>query len=112
MAEAASSASCLIKHLYLFPLCLFVTGNNHLSDALTVLDNKRIRPKIYENNTHLATVVGIYGARSIQYCYTTLQGKSASWTHLSFEALGQREEKARRNQAQREDGILESIVRR
>ena len=49
-----------------------MAGNNHLSDALTVIDDKILLRQIDEYDTYLTTIVGIDGARSVQYGQTML----------------------------------------
>ena len=59
-----------------------MTGNNHLCNALTIVDDKILLRQVDQHNTNLATVVGIDGTRSIQHRQTVLQCQSTTWTHL------------------------------
>ena len=40
-------------------VALFVTGDNHLGDALAVVDDKLLLREVDEQHTHLAAIVGM-----------------------------------------------------
>ena len=70
-------------------VALFVTGDNHLGDALAVVDDKLLLREVDEQHTHLAAIVGIDGTRTVQNGDTLFQSKSATWTDLRLETCGQ-----------------------
>ena len=76
-----------------------MTGDNHLGDALAVVDNEILAAEIDKNNAYFATVVGVDGAGRIEDCDTLFQSQSTAGTHLSLVACGQLHEEARLHQS-------------
>lgn len=88
MSEAACPAFRIIEHLYFEPLGLLVAGNHHLGNPFTIFNNKRFVGKINEDDTNLAAIVGIDGARRIEDGDSFLQSQAAARTYLRFKTLG------------------------
>ena len=62
MTITAFAALCLVKFFYNDKVCLFVTCNNHLGYALSVVNHEVVLRKIDQQDTYLTTIVGINGA--------------------------------------------------
>ena len=58
VTKAPGATLCVVKDIDLAPLYLLVTGNYHLCNTLAVSNGKSLIGKVYEYNTHLATIVG------------------------------------------------------
>ena len=71
-----------------------MTGDDHLGDALAVVDDKVLVAEVDEDDADLATVVGIDGAGAVKDSDAFLKRQSAARTHLSLVARGQLHEKA------------------
>jgi len=89
VTEASCTALGVVKHLDCMPLDSLVAGNDHLADALTVLDGLWLIAQIGDDNAHLTTVVCIDGAWTVEHSETTLQRQSTARANLAFIALGQ-----------------------
>lgn len=99
MTEAAGTSFRFGKYLYGFPFRLLVAGDDHLGDALAVLDEKRLVGEVDKDDADLATIVGIDGAGSVENCDAVLDGKAAARTNLSLVARRQSHEEARGDKA-------------
>ena len=99
MTEASGTSLRLGKYLYGFPFCLLVAGDDHLGNALAVLDDKRLVREIDKDDAYLATIVGINSAGSIEHSDAVLDGKATARTHLSLVTRRQSHEQTRRNKA-------------
>ena len=75
-----------------------MTGNHHLGNALTVVDDEVLLRQVNQHYANLTTIVGINGSGCIQHGQSVLQGQSAAGTHLGFVALGQCDVQTSRNQ--------------
>ena len=89
MSVSTFSALCLVEFFNHDQVCLFVAGNDQLRNALAIIDNKVVGREVDEHYTHLATIVGIDGAWSIQHCQAVLQGKTTAGAYLCLVAFGQ-----------------------
>ena len=94
MPETAGTAFCLGKDFNGFPLCLLVTGDNHLGDALAVGNDERFVREVYQYDADLATIVGVDGAGRVEDGDAMLDGKSAARPHLCLVACRQGHEEA------------------
>ena len=99
MSEASCASFGLGKYLYGFPFCLLVSCNDHLGNALAVLDEKRLVGEIDKDDADLATIVGIDGAGSVEDSDAVLDGKTTAGAHLSLVARRQSHEETRRYKA-------------
>ncbi len=63
--------------------------NHHLGNALAIVHYKVFARQVDEQHAHLAAIVGIDGARSVQHGDAMLQGQSAAGAHLGLIARGQ-----------------------
>ena len=68
MTEAAGTSFRFGKHFHGFPFRLLVAGDDHLGDALAVLDDKRLVGEINKDDADLATIVGIDSTGSVEDC--------------------------------------------
>jgi septum formation inhibitor-activating ATPase MinD len=59
---------------------------NHLRDAISIMDQKRIYTEIDQKDFDLATVVGIDCTRGIENGYPELVCQSAPWPNLGLVA--------------------------
>ena len=98
MSITAGTALSLVKFLDYLEICLLVTGNDHLCNTLTIIDDEILLRQIDEHHAYLAAIVGINRTRGIQDGQTVLQGQSTAGTNLSFVTLRQCNEKTCRNQ--------------
>ena len=89
MAVTAFATLCLVKFFDNHEVTLFMTGNHHLGDALTIVDDKVFLRQVDEYHTNLTTIVGINGSWRIQHGKTMLQCQSTTWTYLSLIAFWQ-----------------------
>ena len=95
MSVASFASFCFIEHFHLNELCLLMAGNDHLGNALAVVDDKIFLGEIDEQNTYFSTVVGINSAWRIEYGNPFFQSKTATRTYLCFIAFWQCNMKAR-----------------
>ena len=63
VSETSSTAFGLVEHFHLHQLGLFMLGNHHLSDAFAIVDDERFVGEVDQDDTHLATIVSVDGAR-------------------------------------------------
>ena len=98
MSEAACATLSLFQNIRLLPLCLFVAGDDHLCDAVAIIDGEGHIGQVDEDDTDLTAVVGIDGAWGVQHRHTMFDGHPAAGTHLRFHACRQRHEQTRRHQ--------------
>ena len=87
MAEATSTAFGVIEGLDSFPVYGFVTGNDHLGDAFTIVDNKRFVREIDQDDADFAPIVGIDGTRRVGHGDTVLQSQTGTRTYLRLDAM-------------------------
>ena len=85
MSETTGSAIGFFQHFNRFPSNMFMPGNNHLANTLTVLNHKLFVRQVDQDNPNFATIVGIDCSRRIQNGNSLLLGQPTSWTNLSFE---------------------------
>ena len=78
MSIASFATFGLVEHLHSHKLSLFVPGDNHLGDALSVVHDKILLREVDEQHAHLTTIVGIDRPRGVEYRDTLLQGQSAA----------------------------------
>ena len=97
VTESSCSTLGFIKRICLFPFSLFMTCYDHLSHTLSVFYYKRFVRQIYKYYTYFTPVIGINSARAVQYRYTFLYCKSATWAHLCLISFRQSYIKACRN---------------
>ena len=64
-----------------------MTGNNHLGDALTIVDDEVLLRQVDEYHTYLTTIVGVDGSRCVQHGQSMLQCQSATRAHLCLITL-------------------------
>ena len=83
MSKATCTTLSLGKNTYLHDFSLFAFGDDHLRDAVTA-NNERHIGEIDEDDTDLTTIVGVNGARRIQYSDAALECQTTARTHLSF----------------------------
>ena len=89
MPIAAFAAFSLVQHLYGHELALFVPGDDHLCDALSVVHDEIFLREVYQQHAHLSAIVGIHRTRRVQHRDPFLQGQSAARSHLSLVACRQ-----------------------
>ena len=106
VAESPCATVGLIKAVHRQPLGSAVAGNNHLADALTVLNGLWLITQVDKNNTDFAAIVGIDGARGVEHCQSPFQGKTAARADLALTPLGQRDINARVH-----EGTLQGLQR-
>ena len=94
MTIAASTALRLVEFLDHHEFTLFMARDDHLGNALTVLDNKIFLRKIYQQHSNLTAIVSIDGTRCIQHRDAMLKCQSASRTNLSLISFRKSDEKA------------------
>ena len=86
-----SISSCttlsLVEFFYEDEVGLLMLGNDHLCYALARLYGEGFVGEIYQHHAYLTTVVGVYGARGIEYCQSVLESQSAAWAHLCLIAF-------------------------
>lgn len=98
MSVTSFAALCLVELFYDDEVALLMTGNDHLCDALAIVDDKIFGREVDEYDAHLSAVVGINGSRSVQHRQSVLQGQSAARTDLCLVTLGQCDVQAGGNQ--------------
>lgn len=94
MTKTTVASLGIVERLNLLENGCLMLSNNHLADAVAVVDCERCVGKIDEYGANLATIVGVDGAGRIEDGNSTLGGKSAPWTYLSLVAYGQLDENA------------------
>lgn len=99
MSIAALTAFSLVELLYHHEVALLMTGDDHLCNALTVVNDEVLGGEVDEYNTYLTPVVSIDSAWGVQYCQSVLQGQPTTGSHLCLITLGQCDMQACRNQA-------------
>ena len=100
VTKAASAASCVfIKLRDQLPLHDLMTGNDHLSDALAVVERKGLLGEIDHKDLQLTTIIRIDSPRAIGQGNTMLQRKSTTRSDLRFVAFRDLKEKTRGNKA-------------
>lgn len=100
VAKTASAAiGVLIKLRDQLPLHDLMAGNDHLSDALTVVERKGLLGEIDHKDLQLTTIIRIDSPRAIGQGNTMLQCKSTTRSDLRFVAFGDLKEEARGNKA-------------
>lgn len=99
MTEASGTSLRLGKNLHSLPFGLLVAGDDHLGNALAVLDEERLVGEIDKDDADLATIVGIDGAGSVEDGDAVLDGKTTAGAHLSLVARRQSHEETRRHKA-------------
>ncbi len=111
MPKSACATLGFGKDVNLLPCDLFVAGDNHLCDTLSIFYDKIFARKINQDYADFAPIVCINCARSIQHADATLDGKSATGAHLCFVAGRQGDVEPCRHQATLEgtqdDGLVE-----
>ena len=63
-------------------------GDDHLGNTLPIGNLKIFSRKIDKQHRYFSSVIGIYGARGVQYRNTMLERQATTRTHLSFVAQG------------------------
>lgn len=76
MSETSSTALCLIQHLHLNQLGLFVLGNDHLCNALAIVDDERLVGEVDQDDTHFTAIICIDGARRVEHGDTLLDSQA------------------------------------
>ena len=110
---ASAASSILIKLRDQLPLHDLMAGNDHLSDALAVVERKGLLGEIDHKDLQLTTIIRIDSPRAIGQGNTMLQCKSTTRADLRFVAFGDLKEEARGNKAALEGlkvGIMGCIV--
>ncbi len=95
MSKAAGAALGVGELLDLDNLGLLTLGDNHLRDALAVVDDEVFVAEVDEDDAYLAAVVGIDGARTVEDGDALLQRQTAAGTHLRLVARRQLHEETR-----------------
>lgn len=115
MSKTSFAALGLIETLNQFPLSLLVTGYDHLSNTLTVVNHKILLGKIDEDNTNLATVVSVDGTRGVEYGNPLLQSQAATGANLSLVTSRKRNTQTRGNKTTLErmehDGFIDTCTK-
>ena len=88
MSVSTGSALCLIEHLYLLKLSLLMACDDHLCDALAIIDDEWFVGEVDKQHHDLSTVVGIDGARGVEHGESVFERQTAAWTYLSFKTWG------------------------
>ena len=100
VAKTASAASSiLIKLRDQLPLHDLMTGNDHLSDALAIVERKGLLGEIDHKDLQLTTIIRIDSPWAIRQGNTMLQCKSTTRADLRFVAFGDLKEEPRGNKA-------------
>lgn len=76
MSVAASAALRLVKFLDESEVHLFVASNDHLSYALTIVDDEIFLTEVDKQHPQFATIVSIDGSRRVQDGDTVFQRES------------------------------------
>ena len=95
MPETTSAAIRVVKGLDREPLYRLVPGDDQLSYALAVVDNKRLIRQVNQNHAYFTTVVGVYCPRRVQQTDAVLQSEARTRTHLCLITRRQRDEQPR-----------------
>lgn len=67
MSVAALAALRLVEHVNLQERSLLMAGNDHLGNALTVVDHKVFCRQVDEQHANLASVVSVNRSRCVKY---------------------------------------------
>lgn len=86
MTKSTVAALGYVKFVGQYPFSLLVARNNHLCNAFAVVDDERLAAKVDEDDANKTTVVGIYGAGSVEHGDAMLQSKAAAWTYLCLDS--------------------------
>ena len=84
MSVSALASFCGIQLVHEDKFCLLMPRNNHLSNALSVVDDKVFGRHVHEQNTDFTAIIGIYRAGGIKHGDTVFESQTASRTHLSL----------------------------
>ena len=82
VSKAAGAALGVRQLLYLHNFSLLMSGDDHLGDALAVVDDEVILREINKYNAYLAAVVGVDGAGRVEHRDALLQRQAAAGPHL------------------------------
>ena len=88
MSESAFATFRLVEHLHGNELSLLMTGNDHLGNTLTILNDEILLRKINKDHTNLTTIVSIDGTWGIQHSNAFLQSQTATGPYLSLITYG------------------------
>ena len=95
VSEAAAATLGVAEFLHLYDFGLLVAGDDHLGDALAVVDDEVFLREVDEDDAYFAAVVGVDGAGRVEHRDALLQRQSAAGPHLRFVAHWQLHEKPR-----------------
>ena len=84
MTKSASTALRFGKFLNFNHFGLLATCKNDLRNAVAIVDDERLVGKVYEDLLQFAAIIGVDGARRIQYRNAVLESETAARTHLTF----------------------------
>lgn len=62
MSETTRTTLCIVQHIALHPLGLFVTCYDHLGYALAIDYLERSIGEVHKDDAHLATIIGVDGS--------------------------------------------------
>lgn len=95
-AEAAGAASC-IGQVAFFDFDGFVTGDDHLGDAVAFVDLVGLAAEVDEDDFDFAAVAGVNGAGAVGDADGVFEGEAGAGADLRFETGGKLNGKAGRN---------------
>lgn len=98
MSVTTCTSFRLIEHLNRDELHLFVACNDYLGDAFAWVNDEVLVGNVDEKHLQFTTVVGVYGARSVENGDAMLECETASWTHLCLITYWQCDVKTCRNE--------------
>ena len=59
MSKAPGTTFSFIQDFHFLPFGLFMTGNDHLCNSLSIFYRKFLRRKVNQDNTNLSPIIGI-----------------------------------------------------
>ena len=95
VSEAAAAALGVGQFLHLDDFGLLASGNDHLGNALAVVDDEVLIAEVDEDDAYFASVVGVDGAGAVQHGDALLQRQAAAGPRLRLVARRQLHEEAR-----------------
>lgn len=93
MTIATSTSLGFIERLYFDEFSIFVLGNHHLGNTLTIINDKVGLREVDEQNHDLASIIGINRAGGIKNSNAMFQCQPTARTYLCLEACWQSHEK-------------------
>lgn len=97
-SKTAVAARGVVECFDGFPLDAFITGYDHLGDALAVLNGLDFIRKVDEDAFDFTAVITVDGSRCVCQADAAFDGQSAAWTNLGFKTIGEFDEQPGRDE--------------